>query len=91
MILIQNNDNKKGAGAGERKPPIKGVNINNIRLSGVKGALIPVKIGITSPAALVDTGPTRSCLSWAQYLEMGQPPFTALCKGTVRATTGGDM
>ena len=67
------------------------MNINNIRLSGVKGALIPVKIGITSPAALVDTGATRSCLSGAQYLEMGQPPFTAHCKGTVRATTGGDM
>ena len=67
------------------------MNINNIRLSGVKGALIPVEIGITSPAALVDTGATRSCLSGAQYLEMGQPPFTALCKGTVRAATGGDM
>ena len=79
------------AGAGERKPPIKEVNINNIRLSEVKGALIPVEIGITSPAALVDTGATCSCLSGDQYLEMGQPPFTALCKGTVRATTGGDM
>ena len=66
------------------------MNINNSRLSGVKGALIPVKIGITS-AALVDTGATRSCLSGAQYLEMGQPAFTALCKGTVRAATGGDM
>ena len=67
------------------------MNINNIRLSGVKGALIPVEIVITSPAALVDTGATRSYLSGAQYLEMGQPLFTALCKGTVRATTGGDM
>ena len=67
------------------------MNINNIKLSGVKGALIPVEIGITSPAALVDTGATHSCLSGAQYLEMGQPPFTALCKGTVRATSGGDM
>ena len=28
----------EGAGAGERKPPIKEVNINNIRLSGVKVA-----------------------------------------------------
>ena len=62
---------------------MKEVNINNIRLSGIKGALIPVEIGITSPAALVDTGTTRSCLSGAQYKEMGQPPFTALCKGTV--------
>ena len=67
------------------------MNINNIRLSGVKGALIPVEIGITSPAALVDTGATCSCLSGAQYLEMGQCPFTALCKGTVQATTGGYM
>ena len=67
------------------------MNINNIRLSGVKGALIPVEIGITSPAALVDTGATHSCLSGAQYLEMGQPPFTALCKGTVRAATRADM
>ena len=67
------------------------MNINNIRLSGVRGALIPVEIGITSPAALVDTGATRSCLSRAQYREMVQPPFTALCKGTVRAATGGDM
>ena len=50
-----------------------------------------MEIGITSPAALVDTGATRSCLSGAQYREMGQPPFTALCKGTVRAATGGDM
>ena len=70
---------------------MKEVNINNIRLSGVRGALIPVEIGITSPAALVDTGATRSCLSGMQYREMGQPPFTALCKGTVRAATGGDM
>ena len=67
------------------------MNINNIRLSGVKGALIPVRIGITAPAALVDTGAMRSCLIGAQYIEMGQPPFTALCKGTVWATTGGDM
>ena len=66
------------------------MNINNIRLSGVRGALITVEIGITL-AALVDTGATHSCLSRAQYREMGQPPFTALCKGTVRATTGGDM
>ena len=50
-----------------------------------------MKIGITSPAALVDTGATRSCLSGTQYLEMEQPPFTALCKGTVWATTGRDM
>ena len=70
---------------------MKEVNINNIRLSGVRGALIPVEIGITSPAALVDTGATCSCLIGAQYREMGQPPFTALCKGTVRAATGGDM
>ena len=70
---------------------MKEVNINNIRLSGVRGALIPVEIGITSHAALVDTGATHSCLSRAQYKEMGQPPFTALCKGTVWATTGGDM
>ena len=48
------------AGAGERKPPIKEIKINNIRLSGVKGALIPIKIGITSPTALVDTGATHS-------------------------------
>ena len=89
-ILIQNNDNQKGQEQG-REPPIKEVNINNIRLSGVKGALIPVKIGITSPAALVDTGTTHSCLSGAQYLEMGQAPFTALCKGTVQTATGGDM
>ena len=67
------------------------MNINNIRLSGVKGALIPVEIGITSPAALVDTGATRSCLSGAQYQEMGQPPFTALYKGTVQAAIGEDM
>ena len=70
---------------------MKEVNINNIRLSGVRGALIPVEIGITSPAALVDTGATCSCLSRAQYREMGQPLFTALCKGTVQAATGGDM
>ena len=69
---------------------MKEVNINNIRLSGVRGALIPVEIGITS-AALVHTRATRSCLSGAQYKEMGQPPFTALCKGTVQAATGGDM
>ena len=69
---------------------MKEVNINNIRLSGVRGALIPVEIGITS-AALVDTGATCSCLSGAQYREMGQPLFTALCTGTVWATTGGDM
>ena len=50
-----------------------------------------MEIGITSPAALVDTGAMRSCLSGAQYLEMGQPLFTALCKGTVWAATGGDM
>ena len=50
-----------------------------------------MEIGITSPAALVDTGATCSCLSRAQYREMRQPPFTALCKGTVQATTGGDM
>ena len=87
MTLTQNNDNQSR----ERKPRTKEVNINNIRLSGVRGALIPVEIGITSPAALVDTGATRSCLSGAQYREMGQPPFTALCKGTVRAATGGDM
>ena len=67
------------------------MNINSIRLSGVKGVLIQVEIGITSPAALVDTGATHSCLSGAQYLEMGQPPFTALSKGTVWAATGGDM
>ena len=59
------------------------MNINNIRLSGVRGALIPVEIGITSPAALVDTGATSSGLSGVQYREIGQPPFTALCKGTV--------
>ena len=70
---------------------MKEVNINNIRLSGVRGALIPVEIGITSPAALVNTGATCSCLSRAQYKEMGQPPFTALCKGTVQAATGEDM
>ena len=70
---------------------MKEVNINNIRLSGVRGALIPVEIGITSPAALVDTGTTQACLSGTQYREMGQPPFTALCKGTVQAATGGDM
>ena len=70
---------------------MKEVNVNNIRLSGVRGTLIPVEIGITSPAALVDTGATCSCLSGAQYQEMGQPLFTALCKGTVWATTGGDM
>ena len=50
-----------------------------------------MKIGIISPAALVDKGATHSSLSGAQYLEMGQPPFTALCKGTVWAATGGDM
>ena len=61
---------RRGRSRGE-KTTIKEVNINNIRLSGVKGALIPVKIGITSPAALVDTGATCSCLSGAQYLEMG--------------------
>ena len=44
-----------------------------------------------APAALVDIGATRSCLSGAQYKEMGQPLFTALCKGTVRVATGGDM
>ena len=70
---------------------MKEVNVNNIRLSGVRGALIPVEIGITSPAALVDTGASHSWLSGAQYKEMGQPQFTALCKGTVRATTRGDM
>ena len=46
---------------------MKEVNVNNIRLSGVRGALIPVEIGITSPAALVDTGATCSCLSGAKY------------------------
>ena len=91
MTLTQNNDNHKGQEQGRGNPPTKEVNINNIRLSGVRGALIPVEIGITSPAALVDTGATRSCLSGAQYREMGQPPFTVLCKGTVRAATGGDM
>ena len=50
-----------------------------------------MEIGITYPATLVDTGATRCCLSGAQYQEMGQPPFTALCKGTVWATTRGDM
>ena len=81
---------RRGRSRGE-KTPHKKVNINNIRLSGVKGALIPVEIGIMSPAALMDTGATHACLSGAQYLEMGQPPFTALCKGTVWAATGGDM
>ena len=67
------------------------ININNIRLSGVRGALIPIEIDQTTPSALVDTGATRSCLSGIQYQNMGEPSFTALCRGTVRAATGGDM
>ena len=57
----------------------------------MRGALIPVVINHTTPSALVDTGATRSCLSGAQYRDMGEPSFTALCRGTVRAATGGDM
>ena len=34
------------------------ININHIRLSGVMGTLITVKMGKTAPAALVDTGAT---------------------------------
>ena len=34
MIWMQNNDKPEEAGAGEKKPPMKEVNINNIRLSG---------------------------------------------------------
>ena len=43
------------------------ININNIRLSGVRGALIPIEIKQTTPSALVDTGATQSCLSGVQY------------------------
>ena len=72
-------------------PSTREININNIRLSGVRGALIPVEINQTTPFALVDTGAMRSCLSGVQYQNMGEPSFTALCRGTVRAATGGDM
>ena len=70
---------------------MKEININNIRLSGVRGAFIPIELNETTPSALVDTGATRSCLSGVQYNNMGAPAFTTLCWGTVRAATGTDM
>ena len=59
------------------------IDINNIRLSGVRGVLIPTELNDTTPSVLVDTGATRSCLSDVQYKDMGEPAFTALCQGTV--------
>ena len=77
----------KGAETGEKKTPIREINVNHIKLSGVRGALILVRMGKRTPAALVDMGTTPSCLSGAQYREMVEPLLSAFCKGTIQAAT----
>ena len=64
----------------------------NIRLSGDTGAHILVELDGTRCMALIDTGASRSCMSWEQYEAIGSPPLDPIPPGAhLRSATGTSM
>ena len=53
----------------------------NIKLSGDTGAHIPVELNGVKCLALIDTGPSRRCMSSAQYKLIGSPPWSLCPRG----------
>ena len=90
MILIQNNDNQKRQGRRE-KTPRKGGEYKQHQTQWSKGG--PNTSGDRDNISCCIGGYRSYMLlpEWGPIPRNGTTPFTALCKGTVWAATGGDM